>query len=72
MVTKYSVCGYVTHIFILGMTWSCEFAFQDWSSGWRIKKKEMEEALQRKNEEIQQFMDDLQVKRKRFFFIRTV
>ncbi|XP_047480912.1 centrosomal protein of 290 kDa-like [Penaeus chinensis] len=32
----------------------------DWSSGWKIKKKEMEEALQRKNEEIQQFMDDLQ------------
>ncbi|ROT64968.1 hypothetical protein C7M84_017075 [Penaeus vannamei] len=32
----------------------------DWSSGWRIKKKEMEEALLRKNEEIQQFMDDLQ------------
>ncbi|XP_063589647.1 centrosomal protein of 290 kDa-like [Penaeus indicus] len=32
----------------------------DWSSGWKIKKKEMEEALLRKNEEIQQFMDDLQ------------
>ncbi|XP_066957218.1 LOW QUALITY PROTEIN: centrosomal protein of 290 kDa-like [Macrobrachium rosenbergii] len=32
----------------------------DWSSGWRLKKKEMEEAIQRKNNEIQQFMDDLQ------------
>ncbi|KAK4324098.1 hypothetical protein Pmani_005256 [Petrolisthes manimaculis] len=32
----------------------------DWSSGWRLKKKEMEEAIQQKNLEIQQFMDDLQ------------
>ncbi|XP_068215438.1 centrosomal protein of 290 kDa-like [Palaemon carinicauda] len=32
----------------------------DWSSGWRLKKKEMEEAIQRKNNELQQFMDDLQ------------
>lgn len=35
---------------------------QDWSSGWRLKKKEMEEAIQQKNLEIQQFMDDLQVR----------
>ncbi|KAG7174085.1 Centrosomal protein of 290 kDa-like 1 [Homarus americanus] len=33
----------------------------DWSSGWRLKKKEMEESIQQKNLEIQQFMDDLQV-----------
>ncbi|XP_069941659.1 centrosomal protein of 290 kDa isoform X3 [Cherax quadricarinatus] len=32
----------------------------DWSSGWRLKKKELEEALRQKNLEIQQFMDDLQ------------
>ncbi|XP_063883393.1 centrosomal protein of 290 kDa-like [Scylla paramamosain] len=32
----------------------------DWSSSWRLKKKEMEESLRQKNTEIQQFMDDLQ------------
>ncbi|XP_050702166.1 centrosomal protein of 290 kDa-like isoform X1 [Eriocheir sinensis] len=32
----------------------------DWSTAWRLKKKEMEESLNRKNLEIQQFMDDLQ------------
>ncbi|CAL4124835.1 unnamed protein product, partial [Meganyctiphanes norvegica] len=32
----------------------------DWSSGWKIKKKQMEKDLAQKNEEILQFMDDIQ------------